>query len=509
MTMRSAEMPYGVPVQQPVLQPKLKIQPARKQIFVPAPGKIQMSRVASTDGSADQELLQSLYEAILITERDGRILDANSRAETLFALSAGELRNRRLGQLIPKLDELVLAEIGRAADEQRYMVIEASGESGKGGILQVEIAASGIRWCNAPGLCLSIRDITRRKEIEATLVMVNNAMYNTVDGIAITTVAGVIQFANPAFAEMISHASRAEVVGRDIRTFIADRALFEEMIRLVKDRNRCAQELMLQGRSGPVPVLASGAPTLEPPDSLTGMVFSFGDISERLRLEDADRQAREKEREAAELQARLSLLSNLEYGLNNPLQALLSMVELERRTDYQEHVKQVVEVIRQFHEAMLSMKPIVATEAVPEKPAPPSRRESPAKSVLVVDDEDVIRELFVRILQSHFPDLKVGPASNGAEAVRIFKDAPVDIIVLDMAMPGLNGEETYHAIETFCKDKGMALPRFVFCTGFLPAVGIRQVVDNDPACRLLMKPVKVAEFVATIRELVPAIAREA
>jgi PAS domain S-box-containing protein len=267
--------PTGIPAGIRMPQPKLKVQPARKQIFVPAPGKVQMTRTVAIGASPDQELLQSLYEAILIADRDGQILDGNGRAETLFGLSAAELRLRRLNQLIAKMDEPVLAGLRRTADEQRYTVIEAACQGPGGSIFQAEIAASGIQWRETPGLCLSIRDITRRKEMEAALVIVNNAMYNTVDGIVITTVEGMIQFANPAFAELLGQESRAEVVGRDIRSFVADGPLFDEMLRLVRERNRCAQELMLKGASGPVPVLASGAPTIEPPDRLTGMVFSY------------------------------------------------------------------------------------------------------------------------------------------------------------------------------------------------------------------------------------------
>lgn len=500
--MSLANIPAGIAVS-PVPRPRPKVQPARKQIFVPPPAKVQMTRASATGVLPDQELLHSLYEAILVADRDGRVLDSNARAEVLFGLSGLELRLRRLSQLIAKMDESVLAGLRRAADERRYTVIEADCQGPSGRIFQAEIAASGIKWRDTPGLCLSIRDITRRKEMEAMLIMVNNAMYNTVDGIVITNMDGVVQFANPSFAELVGQESRAEVVGRNIRSFITDVAVFDEMLGLVRDRNRCSQELMLQSRTGSVPVLASGAPTMEPPDRLTGMVFSFGDISERLRLEAADRQSREKELEARELQNRINLLSNLEYGLNNPLQALLSMVELEPNSDYQEHVQRVVEVIREFHETMISNQPVVKKTAATLPPAA-AKRDAPARSVLVVDDEDVIRSLFVRILQTNFPEMKVASASNGAEAVLRFQESRVDIIVLDLAMPGMNGEQAYRAIENLCKERQWVLPRFVFCTGFLPPDGIRQVVADDSATRLLMKPVKVAEFVETLRELIKA-----
>ncbi len=499
--MNNSSIPSGIPTGPRVPQPKMKVQPARKQIFVPAPGSVQMARTVAINAQPDQELLHSLYEAILITNMNGGIVDANGRAETLFGLTAAEIRARSLVQLIEKMDANVLAELRTSAENQRYMVIEAACKGPNGDVFQAEIATSGITWRNEPGLCLSIRDITQRKEMEGMLLMINNAMYNTVDGIVMTTPDGIIQFANPAFAEMLALESHAEVVGRNIRSFVTDEALFEEMLSLVLERNRCSQDTALKGRAGTVPVLASGAPTLEQTNELTGMVFSFSDISERLRLEEADRQSRDKELKARELQKRLELLTSLEYGLNNPLQALLGLVELEQRSDYQEHVKRVVEVVREFHETMLaSSKPGPGTPVA--SPAP--KRETHARSALVVDDEDVIRSLFVRVLASNFPELKVESASNGAEAVLRFRESRADIVVLDLAMPGMNGEQTYHEISRISRERGWGLPRFLFCTGFLPAEGIRRVVEEDKDSRLLMKPVKMAEFVETVRELMPA-----
>ena len=59
--------------------------------------------------------------------------------------------------------------------------------------------------------------------------------------------------------------------------------------------------------------------------------------------------------------------------------------------------------------------------------------------VLLVDDHDVVRSGFRSLLQKQSGIKVVGEASDGREAVRLAKALRPDVIVMDVAMPGLNG----------------------------------------------------------------------
>ena len=60
--------------------------------------------------------------------------------------------------------------------------------------------------------------------------------------------------------------------------------------------------------------------------------------------------------------------------------------------------------------------------------------------ILVVDDHTAIRRLLRRVLQEQHPDWEVcGEAANGAEALERFRERSPDLIILDLAMPKMNG----------------------------------------------------------------------
>jgi YesN/AraC family two-component response regulator len=59
--------------------------------------------------------------------------------------------------------------------------------------------------------------------------------------------------------------------------------------------------------------------------------------------------------------------------------------------------------------------------------------------VMLVDDEQLLRE-GVRLVLRHADDIKVtAEAGNGAEAVRLACEQPIDVALVDIRMPGTDG----------------------------------------------------------------------
>jgi CheY-like chemotaxis protein len=63
-------------------------------------------------------------------------------------------------------------------------------------------------------------------------------------------------------------------------------------------------------------------------------------------------------------------------------------------------------------------------------------------SILVVDDDPLIRTLFGTCLAGH--GFEVWRAASGAEAVEVYREhgSAIDVVLLDVRMPGLDGPHT-------------------------------------------------------------------
>ncbi|HEY0946030.1 MAG TPA: response regulator [Opitutaceae bacterium] len=99
-----------------------------------------------------------------------------------------------------------------------------------------------------------------------------------------------------------------------------------------------------------------------------------------------------------------------------------------------------------------SFKILLPASAAALKPALPAAATTPSHRgsglVLVADDEDAVRLVAAKVLQH--AGFEVVTASDGAEAVRIFRGTPNSfaLVLLDLTMPNLDGEEVLHAIRT-------------------------------------------------------------
>lgn len=73
-------------------------------------------------------------------------------------------------------------------------------------------------------------------------------------------------------------------------------------------------------------------------------------------------------------------------------------------------------------------------------------------TVLIIDDEPSVRDSVTDILE--IADIETLTASDGYKGVEIYKthQKEIDLVLLDMSMPGLNGEETFYRLQAVNPD---------------------------------------------------------
>ncbi len=69
-------------------------------------------------------------------------------------------------------------------------------------------------------------------------------------------------------------------------------------------------------------------------------------------------------------------------------------------------------------------------------------------SILIADDHNIMRKTLRQWLSNKFPDLKVFEAHSGEQALKILTDSFVDLVLMDIHLPGINGIETTKQIKS-------------------------------------------------------------
>jgi len=115
------------------------------------------------------KLLQSIYDAVLITDTRGRIIDFNSRSVDFLLCAEEELAGSNILGLISGADETLLTSIKQNLQDHRYTLIEAYCVRRDKSIFPAEIAVNKIDLDSDGQLCFFIRDVTVRKRAQDAL----------------------------------------------------------------------------------------------------------------------------------------------------------------------------------------------------------------------------------------------------------------------------------------------------------------------------------------------------
>lgn len=120
------------------------------------------------------------------------------------------------------------------------------------------------------------------------------------------------------------------------------------------------------------------------------------------------------------------------------------------------------------------------------------------KKILVVDDESEIRDLLKeRLAQNKYSILL---ASGGQEALEICKGSLPDLILLDIAMPGMDGYESCKRLKKDAKTKDIPV---LFLTGKeLDPKGILERCGELSAYGHISKFSTLKELLEKIKEVI-------
>jgi CheY-like chemotaxis protein len=132
------------------------------------------------------------------------------------------------------------------------------------------------------------------------------------------------------------------------------------------------------------------------------------------------------------------------------------------------------------------LESFVKPKAITEMPRPKS-------TILVIDDESMALVLINRLLRE--AGYNVVTAQSGFEALDIFRRQPhaFQLVLLDLTMPFMDGEETFHRLREIRADVPVVL-----CTGFIRRDRLDRLMTAGIA-GFLRKPLAPDEIVDHVR----------
>jgi DNA-binding NarL/FixJ family response regulator len=113
--------------------------------------------------------------------------------------------------------------------------------------------------------------------------------------------------------------------------------------------------------------------------------------------------------------------------------------------------------------------------------------------ILIVDDHPVVRAGLTSMLGTHQEFKVVGSAVSGEQALDICGKSAVDLMLLDLRMPGMNGIDTLQALSRLQNP-----PRVIILTSFETDEDIYRAVKAG-ARGYLLKNTSQEEMIAAIR----------
>jgi PAS domain S-box-containing protein len=115
------------------------------------------------------KLLESVYDAVVITTREGKIQECNARACEFFQSAHAALVGQSVLSLISGASDALLETINKNLEDRKYTLVEARCKRADGTSFAAEIAVNQVDLDARGQLCFFVRDITVRQQAQQAL----------------------------------------------------------------------------------------------------------------------------------------------------------------------------------------------------------------------------------------------------------------------------------------------------------------------------------------------------
>ena len=122
------------------------------------------------------------------------------------------------------------------------------------------------------------------------------------------------------------------------------------------------------------------------------------------------------------------------------------------------------------------------------------QKKSISASILIVDDDRGLNQVVTKFIEKEIPDLSIFQAFDGFEAGAIMAEKKPNIILLDLDLPGVNGEDLFKKINA---SEEFGKPVVCVMTALKDETVLDRLKDNGVE-NFFIKPLNLVEISDTV-----------
>ncbi len=170
-----------------------------------------------------RQLLQGMYDAVVITDPSGHVLEVNPRAREYFQCDSDNVMDRPISVFIPGVTPPMIQRIRKGLDQARHMMLDAKCRAKDGSSFSAEVTVSVIDLLDPGDLVFTVRNTERRRRQIESFRTKENAFQTSLAALFACTPEGEFREVNAAFLDMFGYdsvedaqkAAFADVMGDD------------------------------------------------------------------------------------------------------------------------------------------------------------------------------------------------------------------------------------------------------------------------------------------------------
>ena len=174
-----------------------------------------------------RQFLAGMYDAVVITDPNGHIIEVNPRAEEYFGYSQDEVIDKPISFYIPGLSPEIVQRIRRGMENDRHMMIDANGQNKDGSKFACEVTVSIIDLMDPDDLVFTVRNVERRRKIRDVWRAKERAFEIAHAALFACDAEGRFLHVNDTFRDMFGLASEDEARTHVFSDFMGDDPLPE------------------------------------------------------------------------------------------------------------------------------------------------------------------------------------------------------------------------------------------------------------------------------------------